>query len=190
MDEEISRFRAELKLRASRDMCRRFLIFGSCMQLDDEGYYGLKAAVAEQFQIHPNEIIVVGSAKLGFSIAPTKRYRAFGETSDIDVAIISPQLFDHVWHEVFQYLDSARSWENRRQFSNYLVRGWVRPDKLPPGESFRFTMEWFDFFRRLSNSRQFGDIKISGALYRDWIFLEKYQESCISKCREAEEVSR
>jgi hypothetical protein len=44
-------------------------------------YYSLKAAVAEQFQIHPNEIIVVGSAKLGFSIAPTKRYRAFGETS-------------------------------------------------------------------------------------------------------------
>ena len=27
MDEEISRFRAELKLRAARDMCRRFLIF-------------------------------------------------------------------------------------------------------------------------------------------------------------------
>jgi hypothetical protein len=59
MDEEIFRFRAELRLRAARDMCRRFLIFGSCMQLDDESYYGLKAAVAEQFQIHPNEIIVV-----------------------------------------------------------------------------------------------------------------------------------
>jgi hypothetical protein len=117
MDEEVSRFRAELRLRADRDMCRRFLIFGSCMQLDDESYYGLKAAVAEQFHIHPNEIIVVGSTKLGFSIAPMKRYRAFGETSDIDVAIISPQLFDHVWHEVLQYLDSARSWENRRQFS-------------------------------------------------------------------------
>jgi hypothetical protein len=190
MDEEISRFRAELKLRAARDMCRRFLIFGSCMQLDDDNYYGLKAAVAEQFQIHPNEIIVVGSAKLGFSIAPTKRYRAFGETSDVDVATVSPQLFDHVWHEVLEYLDSARSWENRREFSNYFVRGWVRPDKLPPGESFQFTTEWFDFFRELSNSRQFGDIKIAGALYRDWIFLEKYQESYISKCREAEETSR
>jgi len=68
MDEEISRFRAELKLRAARDMCRRFLIFGSCMQLDDDNYYGLKAAVAEQFQIHPNEIIVVGSAKLPLAV--------------------------------------------------------------------------------------------------------------------------
>jgi hypothetical protein len=27
-------------------------------------------------------------------------------------------------------------------------------------------------------------------LYRDWIFLEKYQESCILKCREAEEATR
>jgi hypothetical protein len=92
--------------------------------------------------------------------------------------------------QLVEYLDSARSWENRREFSNYFVRGWVRPDKLPPGESFQFTTEWFDFFRELSNSREFGDIKITGALYRDWIFLEKYQESCISKCREAEETSR
>jgi hypothetical protein len=189
MEEEVSRFRSELLIRNARDMCRRFLIFGSCMQLDDERYYGLKAAAAEYFDIHPNEIIVVGSAKLGFSIAPTKRYRAFGETSDIDVAIVSPQLFDRVWHEVFGYLDSARSWEARRDFANYFVRGWIRPDKLPPGENFLFTQEWFDFFRGLSNSREFGDIKISGALYRDWIFLEKYQESCILKCREAEEMS-
>ena len=105
MEEEVSRFRTELRLRAARDMCRRFVIFGSCMQLDDDNYYDLKAAVADQFEIHPNEIIVVGSAKLGFSIAPTKRYRPFGETSDIDVAIVSPLLFDDVWHEVLQYLE-------------------------------------------------------------------------------------
>lgn len=182
-------FRAEIKVRTARDMCHRFLIFGSCSHLEEELYYGLKASIADQFQIHPSEIIVVGSAKLGFSIAPGKRYRMFGETSDIDVAIISHKLFDHVWYEVFQYLETARSWENRRQFSNYLVRGWIRPDKLPPGESFRFTSEWFNFFRELSNSRQFGDIKIAGALYRDWIFLEKYQEGCIVSCREAEEIS-
>ena len=190
MEEEVSRFRSELLLRDARDICRRFLIFGSCTQLDDERYYGLKAAVAEEFAIHPNETIVVGSTKLGFSIAPEKRYRAFGETSDIDVAIVSPQLFDRVWHEVFRYLDSARSWQYRREFANYFVRGWIRPDKLPPGENFQFTQDWFEFFRSLSHSRDFGDIKISGALYRDWIFLEKYQESCILKCREAEEVIR
>ena len=46
MEEELSRFRAELLNRNAREMCRRFLIFGSCMQLDDERYYGLKAAVA------------------------------------------------------------------------------------------------------------------------------------------------
>jgi hypothetical protein len=188
--EEISRFRTELLVRDARDMCRRFLIFGSCTQLDDERYYALKAAVAENFEVHPNEIIVVGSTKLGFSIAPGKRYRAFGETSDIDVAIVSTQLFDRVWHEIFSYLDSARSWEDRRAFTNYFVHVWVRPDKLPPGENFQFTEDWFEFFRALSNSRDFGDIKIAGALYRDWIFLEKYQESCILKCREAEDASR
>ena len=124
MEEEVSRFRSELRRRDARDLCRRFLIFGSCAQLDDESYYGLKAAIAENFNIHPNEIIVVGSTKLGFSIVPAKRYRAFGEASDIDVAIVSPQLFDRVWHEVFSYLDSARSWQDRREFSE-LFRSWM-----------------------------------------------------------------
>jgi hypothetical protein len=188
MEDLVSRFRAELRDRSPRDMCRLFLIFGSCVQLDDDRYFALKAAVAERFAIHPNEIIVVGSTKLGFSIAPIKRYRAFGEDSDIDVAIVSPQLFDRIWHEVLRYLDSAASWQTREEFARYFVRGWLRPDKLPSGPHFEFTNDWFDFFRVLSNSRQYGDIKISGAIYRDWVFLEQYQESCIVKCREAEEA--
>lgn len=190
MANEISRFCSELLVRQPRDICRRYLIFGSCTELDDERYFSLKAAIAEQFNIHPNEVIVVGSAKLGFSIAPTKRYRAFGEASDIDVAIVSPQLFDRVWREVFGFLDSASSWQTQREFSNYFVRSWVRPDKLPSATSFRFTDEWFAFFRHLSNTREYGDIKISGGLYRDWVFIEKYQEGCIVKCREAEEIIR
>src|ERR1700686_4470077 len=81
--EQLTRFRSELLVRQPRDMCRRFLIFGSCVHLDDDRYYSLKSVIAEKFAIHPNEIIVVGSAKLGFSIVPTKRYRHFGETSDL-----------------------------------------------------------------------------------------------------------
>ena len=184
MDDEISRFQSELRVRSARDICRRFVIFGGCRQLADEAYYDLKAAVAEEFEIHPSEVIVVGSTKLGFSIAPAKRYRQFGDRSDIDVAIVSPKLFDRVWQEVFGYLDSASSWQNRDAFARYFVRGWVRPDKLPSAPSFRFTDAWFGFFRELSNSRRFGDIRIAAGLYRDWLFLEKYQEQCIVKCQE------
>jgi len=190
MDDYISRFRNELVARSPRDICRRFLIFGSCQKLADESYYDLKAAVAEEFHIRPNEVIVVGSTKLGFSIVPGKRYRLFCDSSDIDVAIVSPKLFDRVWQEVFEYLDSASSWYKRAEFERYFMRGWVRPDKLPTGPTFRFTDSWFGFFRNLSNSREFGDIPISGGLYRDWLFLEKYQEQCILKCRETEAIQK
>ncbi len=184
MNDEVSSFQSELRMRAALDICRRFIIFGSCRQLTDDAYYKLKATVAEKFDIHPSEVIVVGSTKLGFSIVPGKRFRPFGDSSDIDVAIISPKLFDYVWQEVFGYLNSASSWKHRRVFARYFVRGWVRPDKLPSGPDFKFTDSWFDFFRELSNSRRFGDIRISAGLYRDWIFLEKYQEQCIIKCKE------
>jgi predicted nucleotidyltransferase len=186
MDDYILQFRNELIARSPREICRRFLIFGNCQELFEERYYSLKAAIAEEFHIHPNEVVVVGSTKLGFSIVPGKRYRPFGESSDIDVAIVSPKLFDRVWQEVFEYLSSASSWHKRAEFAQYFVRGWVRPDKLPSGPTFRFTDSWFGFFRSLSNSREFGDIPISGGLYRDWLFLERYQEQCIAWCREIE----
>jgi hypothetical protein len=74
------------------------------------------------------------------------------------------------------------------QFSEYFLRGWIRPDKLPPGACFGFSDEWFDFFRKLTNSRQFGDVKISAGLYRNWKFFEGYQGACVSKCKEEEQL--
>jgi hypothetical protein len=89
IEERIKDFRADLPQHDVADLVRRHITSGDCFTLSPNLYYELKARIAENFGIHPTEVVVVGSAELGFSIAPDKRYRQFGETSDIDVALCS-----------------------------------------------------------------------------------------------------
>ena len=57
----------------------------------------LKAEISSHFGERPENVYLVGSAKLGFSIAPHKLWQPFSDESDIDVVIISEDLFKSLW---------------------------------------------------------------------------------------------
>ena len=184
INNRIRTFKEELVALAPVDVIRRHLLAGGCAVLDDGSYFELRAAVAAQYAIHPNDVLVVGSSKLGFSIAPTKRYRHFGESSDVDVVIVSPALFDRIWKAVHSYWIQGGYWERQGQFKHYLFQGWIRPDKLPPAQSFALANDWWKFFNALSAGGRYSLYKIAGALYKDWDFLEAYQLRAVSACIE------
>lgn len=82
-------------------------------------------------------IIVVGSAKVGFSLNPNNFPREFAETSDIDVIVVNKALFDRVWMTLLEWhyprrlLNLGRSegkWAANRRKDIYW--GWVVPDQL------------------------------------------------------------
>jgi hypothetical protein len=129
IDGRIDRFRRDLLTLDTRVMVQKHIAYGDCFILNPEGYFDLKLEVANTFSVNPAEILVVGSGKLGFSIAPAKRYKHFGDTSDIDVAIVSTELFQRVWLEVFEFVNDANFWPEKAQFQDYLLMGWIRPDK-------------------------------------------------------------
>src|SRR5207249_9485842 len=97
VEDRIKNFRADLPHGNAADLVRKHITSGDCFVLSPSSYYELKARIAGNFGIHPAEVVVVGSAKLGFSLAPDKRYRPFGQTSDIDVTLCSSDLFDACW---------------------------------------------------------------------------------------------
>jgi hypothetical protein len=102
----INDFKSDLTNMSVPTMVRKHITFGDCYVFENGKYFDLKAEVADHFEIHPSEIVLVGSAKMGFSIAPRKRYRPFGDLSDIDIAIVSPLLFEKIWQQVFDYRDN------------------------------------------------------------------------------------
>jgi hypothetical protein len=186
VEERIRHFRADLPNHDVAALVRKHVTSGDCFTLSPTSYYELKARIAGKFEIHPTEVVVVGSAKLGFSIAPDKRYREFGETSDIDVALCSAELFDACWKDVFDYWARPEFWPGLEDFRKYLFRGWMRPDKLPPARSFERSRDWWEFFRGLTKEAVFGRYKIRGALYKNWHFLESYQQKCVRDCKLSE----
>lgn len=185
IEDRILAFKADLKRLRPLDVVRKNIIHGSCAIIDDQSYFTLRGHVADQYEIHPNEIIIVGSRKLGFSIAPLKQYRHFSEQSDIDLVVVSAALFDKVWRAVYDYERTGGYWERSGPFKKYLFQGWIRPDKLPPDQTFAFASEWWKFFNKLSYSGQYSVYKINGALYRDWRFLESYQLKSVDGCANA-----
>lgn len=173
---------------------RDFILDGPCLHIDKKAIELIRISLSEAvgITIDPEELFIVGSAKLGFGLFEKKqkdaealpRFRPFGPASDIDVAICSTKLFDSIWNELCDYA-LAKPWlpHLMRNTGNYLVYGWLRPDQIPYEARLR-TLDLFkDRLRKLSNNSALGRRKINGAIYRDVSFLSKYQTRGITQCR-------
>ena len=178
----LGEFKEDLRLLSPIQIVRKHIIFGERCMLSQREYFDLRSEVADHFGLHPNEVLVVGSTKLGFSVAPHKQYRLFRDTSDIDVALVSSTLFDEFWKEAFRYRYEGPYWPEYQDFVRYFFRGWIRPDKLPRSAMFSLRENWWDFFQTITNSGRYGGYNIRGGLYKSHFFLENYQKICIQAC--------
>jgi hypothetical protein len=65
-------------------------IFRDCPSIYEE----LRSWLGERLQIYAKEITLVGSARIGFSLATIKYGRSYSEKSDLDLCAISNELFN------------------------------------------------------------------------------------------------
>lgn len=178
---DITDFRAFLAGHTADQVYDRCILTGSCSAISDDATHTVRDNVAQKFGVEFANVVIVGSANLGFSIKPKKRYESFGEDSDIDVALVCSALFEHVWKEIFLFEKSGAFWPEKRDFRRYLSKGWIRPDKLPSSPVFGFSNEWWEFFRNIKVSGV--PFKISGGIYHSHFFLREYQKICIEQCK-------
>ncbi|APC39647.1 hypothetical protein [Clostridium estertheticum] len=191
IEERLDNFKVDLKdnTMSNLQITRRHFSFGTpyIFDKDESKYYKIKEKIADKFLIHTDSVKMVGSAKLGFSIAPHKLWKPLNDESDIDMVIISNDIFDLYWKELFEFNNidhTSRTEEEDKQykkFIEYFFRGWIRPDKFP--FSYSKKKEWFEFFKSISY-KEFGEKKITGAIYRENYFFEKYHESNIKNLRD------
>jgi predicted nucleotidyltransferase len=169
------------------DIVDKYVLFGTpyIFRGDENKYLSLKQVIASQFGVSHTDVIMVGSAKLGFSIAPRKLWKEIHDESDIDMAIISEQLYDEYWRQLLEFninLTYRTEQEDKlyKEFLEYFFKGWLRPDKFP--FSFPAKQVWFDFFKSISY-KAYDKRKITGAIYRNEYFFKKYHEINIKKLR-------
>ncbi|TAY90229.1 hypothetical protein [Rhizobium leguminosarum] len=194
----IEGFKTDLLSLSSHEIYAKYIEIDQCRGFETLNDGTLRQIVADHFGISLAEVIIVGSAKLGFTLRPKRardsdeedrpRFSPFSDRSDVDVAIVSPTVFDAVWEQTFTFWHSSgylqgNYWPKGGDFRQYIFRGWMRPDMLPSEGTFTYKNHWFDFFRSLTNLRAAGDFKISAGLYRNMHFLEHYQHIAIDDCR-------
>lgn len=184
-------FKSQLRDKTVSDLeiVQRYITHGSPFVFggDEDKYFKLKKTVGQKFGLNPQYVIMVGSGKLGFSMSPLKQWQPFHDESDIDMAIISSDIFENFWKELYGFniklTDRTEDQEKQYyRFLDYFFRGWLRPDVFP--FSYAGKKEWLDFFKSISYG-EFGEHhKISGAVFHNWGFYEAYQTDNIRKIRD------
>lgn len=165
---------------------RRIFIEERCAALsnDREAEYEVKEKVSSEFGIKYSEVAFTGSAQIGFS--PHKDREFIRAESDLDVACISPELFQKAWINV---LETTRAFSDETKFPamtpeqiDYfkqciLKRGMIRIETMPLSG---LSQSWKDAETRITRnfSKIFG--KVSVAIYmNEYAFCWK-QDSAIS----------
>jgi hypothetical protein len=181
----LNQFKEDLKALEIKDIVRKHIVTALPVGMTADEYFELRQVVANQFELYPSEVVLVGSCQLGFSLNPDHRYQQFRGDSDFDIAIVSPTRFDSYWDHVFEYAMNDAAWSTSpayKHFKSMLFKGWIDPRGLPSVTRFRQAQEWADFFDSLMSSRRFGKRRITARLYRTWGRLEAYQGKSVRQC--------
>ena len=118
---------------------RKYIIHGIPFVFKDNPdlYYDFREQIANHWHVGFQEVLILGSGKLGYSY---HKNSVFSDESDIDVAIVNQSLFESFCPKIrnFQYrmdsgLETLTSYEKKEynRFLSYMIKGWMRPDILP-----------------------------------------------------------
>ncbi|WP_146036533.1 hypothetical protein [Pseudotabrizicola formosa] len=145
-------------------------------------------------QVEAQELVVVGSSKLGFGINEKRlfdgriapAYRPFSEFSDIDLSICSPALFNLLWHEISANFHQLSYFPYKcRKLGDYFTYGWLRLDQIPYDVAPRLVKcESLKVLRgKARKDRVNGHPKLNFGIFHDVHHLKLYQLRSVDACR-------
>lgn len=153
-----------------------------------EVYENLRGWLGCRLNIHPKEITLIGSARLGYSLSPPPAYgKPFGRDSDLDLSIISGDLFKRLCSAFSDFNHDYRNGitiprnERERQFwdgniefgERNIPRGFVDANKIPNfnryGVAQQVNQAMWVLLKKLEVTKNAPQIKsVSTRVYRDW----------------------
>jgi hypothetical protein len=159
----------------------------------------LRNHLSGRLRVAQAAIRIVGSARTGFSLDPYGFPRPFGRASDLDVIVVSQELFDHIWFTLldwnyprrYRLVQPDRRWSHQRQDDLYW--GWFDLSRLRDVDlSFRGALKpirdlsaiWFDAFQSVSQYPSLASWTVKGRLYRGWEHVLLYHVDGLAKLRD------
>jgi len=151
-------------------------------------YEAIREWLARAIDIHAKEITLIGSARIGYSLAPGDDYgRPFNDSSDLDFSAISSVLFKNcvaafeLWFGDYQNgrilprNPTEEFWwkNNATSVPNNITRGFIDPHKIPTRKKYQIAVKILDSVYRLHRKLKTTEYaprisKVTIRVYRDW----------------------
>ena len=146
-------------------------------------------------QVPRQDICVVGSARIGFSISPYKFGLPFNQYSDLDIVVVSPLLFDSSWVDMLtnRHIPWSRLTQPTRNHliehreRHHIYNGWINPHFV--AEALCIGERWVTTFDGLSRIPFLSSRPIGGRLYRTWAHARAYHRWSLTKVLNTIEVN-
>lgn len=149
-----------------------------------------KEIVSQNFHISFHSLQLVGSAKTGFSLSPRKILMPFHDesdtqkASDIDIAIISENLYQYYWDKMRQTKKIHYYEPFYQRLAISIFRGYINDKVLMEISPIR--KEWLSVVSPINKLLQ-DELRIvhpiTYRIYRSWEDLEEYQIIGIEKVK-------
>jgi hypothetical protein len=151
--------------------------------------------ITEGFDVDPNGVFCIGSGAIGLSLNPAKiaegQLKAFGASSDLDLAIISEVHFETAWRDLRKAAQATSveiddvilqnlKWQKKRFFDGAIIA-----NKLLPALS--FGNQWITATPRVAQEISIlldREVEVNYWIYRDYWSLRNYVAAGIVRCRE------
>jgi hypothetical protein len=156
-------------------------------------YEGIRGFLAARLSVNPEDVTLVGSARLGYSLAPPPSYGTpFSPNSDLDFAVVSSNLFQASaqvfaqWkadvaagREITRNAREERFWtDNLKRVPLNIERGFIDANKVPNRYelSMKVGQTMWQVKDRLARTPMAPQVRrASLRIYRDWSALFRQQ---------------
>jgi hypothetical protein len=142
-------------------------------------YQAVRAHLSVALNTNLANIVLVGSGRHGYSLAPDKFGRPFHARSDLDFVMIDADLFDRAWLELIRYDFKSLTFQAdivtslREHRHNNLFWGYLEPWRLKGALSF-YSRVWFPAFMKLGLLRGTAGRDVKARVYRTWEHARSY----------------
>lgn len=187
--------KAVIKVKSADEIYDEFFISGDVWifksifgELWFDQYDKFKKYVANKLDVHYNNIGIAGSAKLGFSLNPSKKYKEFNDNSDIDIIIVSKRLFNEFWEQYLydSYKPTTRI-NNIYDVGFCVFRKYMRLDCFRNNEYYNNWIKKTGGFEKDIQLRFRIDNDIHYRIFESWDSVKMYYISSINQLKSAEE---
>ena len=151
-------------------------------------YYQWKILLGKLIVVDPKDIIITGSAGLGFSLNPYKNYKLFSDSSDIDIAIISHYHFDIAWFEL-RHLGTKRLRLSpivlasvKEHVTRLIYWGTIATDKIL--HLLSFSLEWQRAIDEIKRIYPLFTREVNFRIYNDFDSLRAYSFNNLKKLQD------